>query len=133
VRELFWRVAHRPGKPLWFGATEDGTLVFGLPGNPVSSLVCFELFVRPALLAMQGAPPPARAKARLAEPIARLATRDHAVRCRLRPGPDGMELDQAGAQDSHLIVHASGADAVALIAAGAGEVAAGTLVEYVPI
>ncbi len=44
-----------------------------------------------------------------------------------------MELDQAGAQDSHLIVHASGADAVALVGAGTGEVPAGTLVEYVPI
>ena len=55
VEEVFWRVALRPGKPIWFGVHER-TLVFGLPGNPVSSLVCFELFVRPALLALQGAP-----------------------------------------------------------------------------
>jgi pimeloyl-ACP methyl ester carboxylesterase len=58
VEEVFWRIAMRPGKPLWFGV-RGGTLVFGLPGNPVSSLVCFELFVRPALLALQGHRSPA--------------------------------------------------------------------------
>ena len=133
VREVFWRVAHKPGKPLWFGVAPSGALVFGVPGNPVSSLVCFELFVRPALMAMQGAPQEPRPVARLAGPVARLETRDHAVRCRLRPGPDGMELEPGGPQDSHLIVHASGADAVALIGAGSGEVPARTLVEYVPL
>ncbi|MCA9165640.1 MAG: molybdopterin molybdotransferase MoeA, partial [Planctomycetales bacterium] len=61
VRE-FHKVNLKPGKPLWFGVYADGSesgdrvcLVFGLPGNPVSSLVCFELFVRPALAAMQSA------------------------------------------------------------------------------
>ena len=53
VEEVFWRVAVRPGKPIAFGV-RGRTLVFGLPGNPVSSLVGFELFVRPALLALQG-------------------------------------------------------------------------------
>ena len=47
VEEVFWKVAVKPGKPISFGV-RNGTLVFGLPGNPVSSLVCFELFVRPA-------------------------------------------------------------------------------------
>jgi molybdopterin molybdotransferase len=133
VREVFWRVAHKPGKPLWFGVAPQGALVFGVPGNPVSSLVCFELFVRPALRALQGAPQEPRPVARLAGPVARLESRDHAVRCRLRPGDAGMELEPGGPQDSHLIVHAAGADAVALIAAGTGEVPAGTLVEYLPL
>src|SRR5213596_3678197 len=53
VEEVFWRVAIRPGKPVSFGV-RDATLVFGLPGNPVSSLVGCELFVKPALRAMQG-------------------------------------------------------------------------------
>src|SRR6266511_1879752 len=57
VEEVFWRVAVKPGKPISFGV-RGGTLVFGLPGNPVSSLVCFELFVRPAVLALQGAREP---------------------------------------------------------------------------
>ena len=133
VREVFWRVAHKPGKPLWFGVAPAGALVFGVPGNPVSSLVCFELFVRPVLRAMQGSPEEPRPVARLARPISRLETRDHAVRCRLRPGPDGMELDPAGEQDSHMIVHASAADAIALVDAGTGEAPAGSLVEYLPL
>ena len=56
AEEVFWRVAVRPGKPVAF-AVRGATLVFGLPGNPVSSLVAFELFVRPALRALQGAEP----------------------------------------------------------------------------
>ena len=60
VRPVFHKVDLKPGKPLWFGVSpEDGqsgqrSLVFGLPGNPVSSLVCFELFVRPAIAALMG-------------------------------------------------------------------------------
>ncbi|HET8969261.1 MAG TPA: molybdopterin molybdotransferase MoeA, partial [Gaiellaceae bacterium] len=54
VREIFWGVAVKPGKPLFFGA-RDRTLVFGLPGNPVSSLVGAIVFVTTALLALQGA------------------------------------------------------------------------------
>ena len=53
VEEDFWGVAVRPGKPLAFGS-RGATLVFGLPGNPVSSLVAVELFVRPALLRAAG-------------------------------------------------------------------------------
>ena len=57
VEQVFHKIALRPGKPLWFGVKDDGerhVLVFGLPGNPVSSLVCFELFVRPAIAALAG-------------------------------------------------------------------------------
>lgn len=59
VKEVFHKVRLKPGKPLWFGICErDGhtTLVFGLPGNPVSSLVCFELFVQAAIRALSGLP-----------------------------------------------------------------------------
>jgi molybdopterin molybdotransferase len=57
VEQVFHKIALRPGKPLWFGVKKDGSrtvLVFGLPGNPVSSLVCFELFVRPVVAALSG-------------------------------------------------------------------------------
>jgi molybdopterin molybdotransferase len=62
VQEVFHKVNLKPGKPLWFGVRRDGAaerqaLVFGLPGNPVSTLVCFELFVRPAIQSMQGEAP----------------------------------------------------------------------------
>jgi molybdopterin molybdotransferase len=70
VREVFHKVNLKPGKPLWFGYKDRGdhkTLIFGLPGNPVSALVCFELFVRPAIQKMRGLPPTGlkRATARL--------------------------------------------------------------------
>ncbi len=61
VAEVFHKVNLKPGKPLWFGVCRhtpnNQTLVFGLPGNPVSSLVCFELFVRPAIQMLRGLPP----------------------------------------------------------------------------
>jgi molybdopterin molybdotransferase len=62
VRPIFHKVAQRPGKPLWFGVAANGTGVFGLPGNPVSTLVCFRRYVLPALLGSLGhsAAPPGR-------------------------------------------------------------------------
>lgn len=62
VKQIFHHVNLKPGKPLWFGFFDRGEtlppgLVFGLPGNPVSGLVCFELFVRPALQKLRGQPP----------------------------------------------------------------------------
>src|SRR5262249_17242528 len=57
VRAHFHKVEMKPGKPVFFG-TRGETLVFGLPGNPVSALVCFELFVRPALRVLMGQPDP---------------------------------------------------------------------------
>jgi molybdopterin molybdotransferase len=54
VQAHFHKVEMKPGKPIFFGTTARGTLVFGLPGNPVSSFVCFELFVRPALRRLLG-------------------------------------------------------------------------------
>jgi molybdopterin molybdotransferase len=57
VAEVFWKVAIKPGKPLYFGRTPQNKYVFGLPGNPVSALVCLEEFVRPALEKLQGFSP----------------------------------------------------------------------------
>ncbi|MBM3969038.1 MAG: molybdopterin molybdotransferase MoeA [Planctomycetes bacterium] len=74
VRQVFHKANVKPGKPIWFGVLDRGpnlrTLVFGLPGNPVSSLVCFELFVRPALRRMMGVSPAesVAVKARLTVP-----------------------------------------------------------------
>lgn len=70
VEEVFHKVLLKPGKPVWFGQSAAGTLVFGLPGNPVGSLVCFEQFVRPALRGLAGAAgafEPRTFRARLAE------------------------------------------------------------------
>jgi molybdopterin molybdotransferase len=130
VEEVFWGVRLRPGKPTWFG-TRGGTLAFGLPGNPVSAMVTFQLFARPALAALQGAPPDIRRfAASLEEPVARSPRREQAVRVRLRQGDDGLlARPTTGAQGSHVLTSMLGADAVALIAPGEGEAAAGERVE----
>jgi molybdopterin molybdotransferase len=75
----FWAIAIRPGRPLAFGELKDGDRrvpIFGLPGNTVSALVTFEIFVRPALLRMQGRANVSRpkAKARLLEPVDKLGS-----------------------------------------------------------
>jgi len=134
VREVFWRVALRPGKPLAFGV-RDSTLVFGLPGNPVSTLVCFELFVRPALLAMQGAPVlrPAWSAARLGTAVPRNPQRDDLIRVRVTG--DGLEamLTPVHGQQSHQIAITAQADGLALIPSGTGELPPGTEVGYLPL
>jgi molybdopterin molybdotransferase len=125
VEERFWGVSLRPGKPVWFGV-RDGTLAFGLPGNPVSAMVTFQLFARPALAALQGAATePRRATARLAEAVPRHPHREQAVRVRLRDAEDGLVAETTGAQGSHVLTSMLGAEALALIAPGEGDAAKG--------
>ena len=134
VDEVFWQVAVRPGKPVAFGV-RGSTLVFGLPGNPVSSLVGFELFVRPALDALQGLadPGPRYLPGRLATPVRRNAGRDELVRARVRTDPDKVVLEPLGGQESHMIVRSASADALVLVERGEGEVPADGPVRYLPI
>jgi molybdopterin molybdotransferase len=134
AEEVFWRVAVRPGKPVAF-SVRGRTLVFGLPGNPVSALVGFELFVRPALLALQGArePGPLYLPARLAAAVRQNAGRDELLRARVRMDADGALVQPLGGQESHMIVRAASADALVLVPRGTGELAAGTRVRYLPI
>ena len=134
VQEEFWGVSVRPGKPLAFG-TRGSTLVFGLPGNPVSALVSTELFVRPALLALQGAaePGPLYRSARMVVPIRRNRMRDELARARTRAGDDGVVVEPLPGQESHMIVRSASADALVLVPAGDGELAAGELVRYLPL
>jgi molybdopterin molybdotransferase len=132
VDEVFWRVAVKPGKPVSFGVRER-TLVFGLPGNPVSALVGFELFVRPAILALQrhGDPLPRFEPGRLVGATKRSRQRDQLVRARTRPGSDGaVELEPLTGQESHMIATAAGADALLLVPRGEGELAPGSAVRY---
>jgi molybdopterin molybdotransferase len=134
VRQVFWRVSLRPGKPTWFGERE-GRLVFGLPGNPVSSMVTFLLFARPALRALQGAPfaLPTR-QAILTEAVERQPDRDEAIRVSLATGDDGRLLaTPTGPQGSHILSSMVGADGLAIVEAGPGGVDAGTVVPVEPI
>ena len=131
VAEVFWGVAVRPGKPLAFG-TRGATLVFGLPGNPVSSLVACELFVLPAIRALQGAttPGPPFLAGVLTSPLRRSEGRDDLVRARSELGPDGILLTPVQGQQSHMIVHAAAADALVHVPRGTGELGAGSTVRY---
>jgi molybdopterin molybdotransferase len=130
VEECFWGVRLRPGKPVWFGTRGD-RLAFGLPGNPVSAMVTFHLFARPALSALQGGAPEApRSEARLEEPIRRNPQREQAIRVRLIQTENGpVARPTTGAQGSHVLTSMLGADALAFIAPGEGEAAAGERVE----
>ncbi len=125
VRERFWRVALRPGRPTWFGTRGD-QLAFGLPGNPVSAMVTFLLFARPALLRLQGADPGTpRERKRLTEAVPRHRERDECVRVRL----DGDAATPTGPQASHVLSSMLGADALALVPRGEGVLPAGSEVE----
>jgi molybdopterin molybdotransferase len=134
VEEVFWRVALQPGKPTWFGR-RGSTLVFGLPGNPVSAVVTFGLFVRPALAALQG-----RADEHRLDPEAVLATsvrrnhdREQALRVRLERRDGRLVAHPNGPQGSHIVTSLLGADALALVPAGEGELEAGATVALEPL
>ena len=129
VQEAFWRVALRPGRPTWFG-TRGATAVFGLPGNPVSAMVTFTLFARPALAALQGGTAPAtRGRARLAVAVERNPQRDECVRVRIRDGV----ATPTGPQGSHVLTSMLGADGLAIVTRGEGQAAAGDEVEVEPL
>jgi molybdopterin molybdotransferase len=131
VEEVFWGVAVKPGKPVSFGV-RGRTLVFGLPGNPVSSLVGAELFVRPAVLALQGAsaPGPTYQLGRLATAIRRNTARDELVRARTAVRDGAVELEAITGQESHMIARAATANALVLVPRGEGELPAGGPARY---
>jgi molybdopterin molybdotransferase len=134
VEEDFWGVAVKPGKPLAFG-TRGQTLVFGLPGNPVSSLVGAEIFVRPALLALQGAAQagPTYSLGRAAVAIRQNAHRDEFLRARAVASDGGVTLEPVTGQESHMIARAAVADALLLVPRGDGELPKDSWVRYVPL
>jgi len=117
------QVAIKPAKPLAFGLV--GTVpVFGLPGNPVSSMVSFELFARPALRTMGGHPSPDRPRRRaVVEGVLRRHPdgKVHFARVRLEAGADGvLRARSAGGQGSHQLTAMAGADGLAVLPDGPG-------------
>ena len=130
VEQVFWGVALRPGKPTYFG-TRGNTLVFGLPGNPVSAMVTFDLFARPALRALLGAhdPPRPRATAILDEDYAKQPGRAHVIRCRLEFRDDGWHARPTKDQGSHVLTSMLDADAYAIAPTDAAVLSAGTRIE----
>jgi molybdopterin molybdotransferase len=136
VEPVFHKVAIKPGKPLWFGMRGD-VPVFALPGNPVSCLIGFEVFVRPALAQLEGA---------LAEEIApRLRTgrwlgpppktidRQQNLPCRVRAGADGVdELEPLAWKSSADITGLTRAQGLAIVEAHT-ELRTGALARYRPL
>ena len=134
VEEVFWGVRVKPGKPVAFGVRRDH-LVFNLPGNPVSVLVTFELFVHPAVAALQGVPDPLPAfrEGTLAAPIRRNRERDELVRAVARREDARVLLEPLAGQDSHMIVRSGRASALVLVEAGEGELPAGETVRFLSL
>jgi len=117
VEEVFWRVRLKPGKPLWFGR-RGRTLVFGLPGNPLSTVACFLLFAAPALRRLQGeaAAGPAFVPARLAVPARGADGRTTLLTARLEPDADGVLVaTPTENQGSHLTGALAASDGFAVV------------------
>lgn len=129
-REVFAGVKLKPGRPTTFAVNDEGTLVFALPGNPVSALMAFRLFVVPALDAMLG-------RERVVHPT--MATADEElpgargrttiVRCRSSLQDDGWHVRPMRSQDSHILTSMLGIDALALVPGDRDAIAAGEPVE----
>jgi molybdopterin molybdotransferase len=127
----FWKIAMRPGKPLMFGRLGRARVV-GLPGNPVSSLVCARVFLVPLVRALLGQPASSGEDAQQAHVTVALAPngpREHYMRATSRPGPDGMPLvTPVRSQDSSLLSALALADCLLVRPVGAPAVPSGGLV-----
>jgi molybdopterin molybdotransferase len=132
----FWKIAMRPGKPLMFGRLKQ-TRILGLPGNPVSALVCARLFLVPLLRALLGLSPEgdgAELKARSAVALEANGAREHYMRATQRRGEDGLALvTPVRSQDSSLLSPLAEADCLLIRPAGAPAVPIGGLVPILPL
>lgn len=130
----FYKVAMRPGKPLMAGRL-NGTPIVGLPGNPVSSLVCGYVFLVPAIRAMLGLPsgPLPRSSGILSSPIGPNGPREHYMRAKLSSRDDANVLQVFEKQDSSLISVLAEADALAVRPPNQGPLSAGDPMAYIPL
>ena len=135
LERAFWKIAMRPGKPLMAGKL-NGIPMLGLPGNPVSAIVCAHLFLLPLLRAMQGLPNPApqTRRARLATDQPANGPRTHYMRARLTDAPDGLPMiTPFNSQDSALLSILTEADALLIRPINDGPRRAGEVLDYLPI
>jgi len=130
----FWKVSMRPGKPLMAGRMGN-TAVLGLPGNPVSSIVCGHVFMLPLIRALLGlpAPEPVAHKAELAVSVAANGPRAHYMRARLSTGSGLPRITPFDRQDSALLSVLAEADALLIRPVDDGPRAAGEVVEYLAL
>ncbi|MFM8930195.1 MAG: gephyrin-like molybdotransferase Glp [Betaproteobacteria bacterium] len=131
----FWRIAMRPGRPMAIGRLHGGTLLFGLPGNPVAVMVTFYAFVRGALLQMAGVQglPPVLLKARCQTPLRKKPGRTEYQRGIVTQGPDGQwEVRITGAQGSGILSSMSAANGLVILPHESGSVNTGDWVDVWP-
>ena len=131
----FYKIAMRPGKPLMAGRIGRRVMI-GLPGNPVSSMVCGEVFLRPAVDAALGLPsgPRQTRTAFLAHDLPANGPREHYMRAVVSPAADGiMRCEVAENQDSSLVATLARANALAVRPPGAAPARAGSPVAYIPL
>lgn len=104
VEKIFWRVSQRPGGPMFFGRARD-TLVFGLPGNPASSLVCYYEYVRPALRMMIGKKDIflREANAFLRDPVSKMPGKTYFLRGIVSRNGENFYVKTSGGQGSHML------------------------------
>jgi molybdopterin molybdotransferase len=130
VEQKFWKIAIKPGRPTAFGVKGE-TLVFSLPGNPVSTMVTFEMFVRPALRKLQGVSPAIRpfAKARLAEPVRKRPERVQFLRVQVRLEEGRLIASSSGDQNTGIVRTMIRANGIAVLPAERDRFEAGSEVE----
>ncbi len=150
VRQVLHKVKMKPGKPLWFGVRDSGprrVLVFGLPGNPVSTFVAFHLFVRPALGTLAGAPfaAPTPRVGQLLGPVEHRGKRPSYHPCRVsgerraesrerkREGGEKLAVEPLAWQSSADLATLARADGLALLPAGNYQLEAGQKVDVLPL
>ncbi|TMD13048.1 MAG: molybdopterin molybdotransferase MoeA [Chloroflexi bacterium] len=134
VRIDFWQVALRPGKPLAFGSVR-GVPLIGLPGNPVSSLVAFELFARPALLKMQAREDRERPRlwARTEDTLSGPPHLEQYFRGVARRQDDGISVRLTGDQGSHVLRSMADANCLVILPLKTGQIPAGGRVEIIEL
>ena len=131
MERSFYKILMRPGKPLMAGRLASGAMMMGLPGNPVSAMVCGHVFVAPVIRAMLGlgAAPAPELSAPLAEPVTANGPRQHYMRARVENG--AMTIFEK--QDSSLLTVLADANALAIRPPNDGARAAGEVLSYLPI
>lgn len=131
MQRSFYKILMRPGKPLMAGRLASGAMMIGLPGNPVSAMVCGHVFVTPVIRAMLGlgAAPAPELSAPLAAPVASNGPRQHYMRARVENG----KMTIFDRQDSSLLTVLSEANALAIRPPDDAPREAGEVLQYLPI
>ena len=134
AERAFYKIAMRPGKPLMAGRLGSGILL-GLPGNPVSSIVCGHIFMLPVIRGLLGLGcwPATTHSARLSVALPANGSRAHYMRATLEPGDDGPSIRAQHRQDSSLLSVLVQSDALLVRPAHAPAASAGSTVRYIPI